>query len=55
MCTFLFSASTCLTIKLVITFLVKNAVVIGLFKCKPLAVLSLITFFNAFLECGNGI
>ena len=52
--TFLLSASTCLTIKLVITNLIENAVIISLLKGEPLAVHNLIAFFNTFLKSCNG-
>ena len=52
--TFLLSASTCLTIKLVITLLIENAVIISLLKGEPLAVHNLIAFFNTFLKSCYG-
>ena len=45
----------CLTVKLVIALFVNNAVIVGLFKGEPLAVLMLIAFLNAFLQRSNGI
>ena len=54
MCTFLLPSSTSFTVKLVITLLVEDAVIIGLLEGKPLAVLNLVALFNAFLEGGNG-
>ena len=54
MCTFLLPSSTSLTVKLVITLLIEDAVIIGLLEGKPLAVLDLITLFDAFLKGGDG-
>ena len=54
MCTFLLPSSTSLTVKLVIALLIEDAVIIGLLEGKPLAVLDLITLFDAFLKGGDG-
>ena len=52
--TFLLPSSTSLTVKLVVALLVEDAVIIGLLEGKPLAVLNLITFLDAFLKTGDG-
>ena len=52
--TFLLSASTSLAVKLVIALLIEDAVIIGLLKGEPQAVLHLIALRNAFLESGDG-
>ena len=52
--TFLLPSSTSLTVKLVVALLVEDAVIIGLLEGKPLAVLNLITFLDAFLKGGDG-
>ena len=49
-----FSCSTGLTVKLVIALLIEDAVIIGLLKGEPQAVLHLIALRNAFLESGDG-
>ena len=40
--TFLLSAGTCLTVKLIIAFFIEDAVIIGLLKGKPLAIFNII-------------
>ena len=52
--TLLLSGCTSLTVKLIITLLVEDAMVIGFLKGKPLAVENLIALCNAFLKGGNG-
>ena len=52
--TFLLSICTGLAIKLIIALLVENAVIICLFKGKPLTILHIIALCNAFLKCANG-
>ena len=52
--TFLLSTCTCLAIKLVIALLIENAVIIGLLKGKPLAVLHLIALKDALFQRGDG-
>ena len=54
MCTFLLPSSTSLAVKLVIALFVEDAVIIGLLEGKPLAVLNLITFLDAFFKSGDG-
>ena len=54
MCTFLLPSSTSLAVKLVVAPLIQDAVIIGLLEGKPLAVLNLITFLDAFLKGGDG-
>ena len=52
--TFLLSASTCLTVKLVVALLIEDAVIICLLESEPLAVLNVIALFNAELKGFNG-
>ena len=52
--TFGLSGSTSLAVKLVIALLIEDAVIIGLLKGEPRAVLYLATFFYAALKGGNG-
>ena len=52
--TFLLSASTSLTVKLVVAFLIEDAVIICLLEGEPLAVLNVIALFNAELKGFNG-
>ena len=52
--TFGLSSSTRLAVKLVIALLIEDAVIIGLLKGEPRAVLYLATFFYAALKGGNG-
>ena len=54
MSTLLLSCSAGLTVKLVIALFIEDAVIIGLLKGKPLAVLHLIALRNAFLKSGDG-
>ena len=52
--TFLLSSCTGLAIKLVIALLIEDAVIIGLLKGEPLAILNIIALLYAFLEGGDG-
>ena len=52
--TFLLSAGTCLAVKLVIAFFIEDAVIVGLLKGEPLAILNIIALLYAFLEGGDG-
>ena len=52
--TFLLSTCTGHTIKLAITLLIENAVIICLFEGEPLTVLHIIALCNAFLKGGDG-
>ena len=52
--TFLLSAGTCLAVKLIIAFFIEDAVIIGLLKGEPLAILNIIALLYAFLEGGDG-
>ena len=52
--TFGLSGSTSLAVKLVIALLIEDAVIIGLLKGEPSAVLGLAAFFYAALKGGNG-
>ena len=52
--TLLFPCGTGLAVKLAVAFLVEDAVIVGLLKGEPLAVLHLIALQNAFLKRGDG-
>ena len=52
--TFLLSAGTCLAVKLIIAFFIEDAVIIGLLKGEPLAILNIIALLYAFLKGDDG-